>query len=155
MLSLLHLEGGTCTLMETELHSFWLYDLPEDLSPLSINGSHLHKGRIDLPAQRAQDLLDGLDRAEHDTVLHVDQTPAPHGLEHLRIEQLGQRQPTGLGCRALGLATCRLDPLAIVGQQSCHVFLESIREKQWYTVRSQHLVVYPKSADNSISAKTG
>jgi hypothetical protein len=31
---------GTSTLMETELQSLWFCDLPEDISPLSINGSH-------------------------------------------------------------------------------------------------------------------
>jgi hypothetical protein len=50
MLSLLHLEGGTCTLMETELQSLWLCDLPEDISPLSINGSHGHINGILSPA---------------------------------------------------------------------------------------------------------
>src|SRR6266498_1989058 len=29
----------------TELHSFWLCGLPEDLGPLSTNGSHFDNGR--------------------------------------------------------------------------------------------------------------
>src|SRR3989442_14841553 len=33
----------------TELHSFWLCGLPEDLGPLSTNGSHLNGGRVDNP----------------------------------------------------------------------------------------------------------
>src|SRR5438093_12828814 len=43
----------------TELHSFWLCGLPEDLGPLSTNGSHFNEGRVDLPAVRGQHLLDG------------------------------------------------------------------------------------------------
>src|SRR5215831_13795183 len=46
--------------------------LPESQSFLSTNGSHLHKGGIDLPAAGRQPLLDRLQRAEHDPVLHAD-----------------------------------------------------------------------------------
>ena len=53
MRSLLHLEGGTCTLMETELQSLWLCDLPEDITPLSINGSHGHPPCILAPSLAA------------------------------------------------------------------------------------------------------
>ena len=49
----------------------------------------LNEGRVDLPAADRQYLLDRLQRAEHDPVLHADQTAPPHGLDHLRIEQLG------------------------------------------------------------------
>src|SRR2546422_8196456 len=62
-----------------------------------------HKRRIDLPAAGRQHLLDRLQRAEHNAVLHVDQAPAPYGLHYLRIEQRGQRRPARLGRRALGL----------------------------------------------------
>jgi hypothetical protein len=31
-------------------------------------------------------VLDGFQGAKHHAVLHVDQTPAPHGLDHLRIQ---------------------------------------------------------------------
>ena len=41
------------------------------------------------PSQRVQGALSGLDRAEDDVVIHVDQTPAPHRLDYLGIEQLG------------------------------------------------------------------
>src|SRR5215467_7041280 len=34
---------------KTELHSFWLCGLPEDLGPLSTNGSHLDIRRVDDP----------------------------------------------------------------------------------------------------------
>jgi hypothetical protein len=47
-----------------------------------------HKRGVALLAQWAQSLLEGLKRAEHDAVLHVDQTAALHGLDHLRVEQL-------------------------------------------------------------------
>src|SRR5438552_17840248 len=51
-------------------------------------------------------------RAKHDAVLHADQTAAPHGLDHLRIEQPGQghrseehtselQSPDHLVCRLL------------------------------------------------------
>src|SRR5712692_8110241 len=69
----------------TELHSFWLCGLPEDLGPLSTNGSHLHEGRVDLPPQWGQHMIDGFQRAEHHAVLHADQASAPHGLNDLRI----------------------------------------------------------------------
>jgi len=46
MLSLLHLEGGAYTLMETELQSLGLRGLPEDPSPLSTNGSHGNSNAI-------------------------------------------------------------------------------------------------------------
>src|SRR6058998_2558415 len=58
----------------TELHSFWLCGLPEDLGPLSTNWSHLHEGRVDLPAVGRQHLLDCLNHAEHRAVAHPDQT---------------------------------------------------------------------------------
>src|SRR2546428_8044751 len=43
----------------------------------------LDEGRIDLPAMSRQHLLDRTEGAEDDAVLHVDQTPAPHRLDHL------------------------------------------------------------------------
>src|SRR5712691_10428406 len=64
----------------TELHSFWLCGLPEDLGPLSTNGSHLDEGGVALPAAGRQHLLDRLQRAAHDPVSHADQAPPPHGL---------------------------------------------------------------------------
>jgi hypothetical protein len=42
-----------------------------------------HKLGVDLTAPRAQYLLDGLDRAEHDAVAHAYEAPAAHGLDHL------------------------------------------------------------------------
>jgi len=60
----------------------------------------LDKGRLDLPATGRQHLLDGLQGAEHHAGAHADQTPAPHGLDHLGIEQLWLRHPARLGHRA-------------------------------------------------------
>src|SRR5262245_55000477 len=104
MLSLLHLEGGPCTLMETELHSFWLYGLPEDLSPLSPNGSHLNERCVDLPAAGREHLLHRLEGLAYHTVAPSYQASPAHGLEPLRIEPLGQRHPARFRRRALGPA---------------------------------------------------
>src|SRR5215471_12942006 len=89
---------------KTELHSFWLCGLPEDLGPLSTNGSHLDEGGVDLPAACRQHLLDRLQQAEHNPVPHTDQTAPPHSLDHLRIEQLRQRHPAWLRGGAFRLA---------------------------------------------------
>src|SRR4029453_18096933 len=88
----------------------------------------LDEGRIDLPAMCRQHLLDRTEGAEDDAVLHVDQTPAPHRLDHLSIEQLGLRHPARLGRWACGLTACRLHPLPIVRQEGCHILLEAISE---------------------------
>ena len=48
----------------------------------------LHKRCVDLPAQRHQHLIDGLERAEDHAVRDVDEAPTPRGLDHLRVEQL-------------------------------------------------------------------
>ena len=61
----------------------------------------LDEGRIDLPATGRQPLLDGLTRAAPDPVPHPHQTTAPHGLDHLRLEQLRERHPARLGRWAL------------------------------------------------------
>src|SRR6266571_6589651 len=97
----------------TELHSFWLCGLPEDLGPLSTNGSHLNEGRVDVPAVRGQHLLDGRQRAEHDAVAYADQAPPAHGLDDLRIEQLRQGHPAGRGCWTFVLSTRELYPLPV------------------------------------------
>src|SRR4029077_5706022 len=65
----------------------------------------LDEGRLDLPAMCRQHLLDRTEGAEDDAVLPVDQTPAPHGLHHLCIEQLRQRHPARFRCGPLGLAS--------------------------------------------------
>ena len=73
----------------------------------------LHKGGVDLPTAGRQHLLDRLQRAEHDAVLHVDQAPAPHGLDHLRIEQL--RAAASSAAWALDLG-----PGGVAGAPSTH-----------------------------------
>jgi hypothetical protein len=78
----------------------------------------LHKRGIDLTPQWAEHLLDRLDRAEHDAVLHVDEVPASHRLDHLRIEQLWPGHPAGLGRWTFVLTACWLHPVPIVGQQA-------------------------------------
>src|SRR5262249_28200151 len=74
----------------------------------------LYQRGIDLPAQRTQHLIDGLERTEDYAVLQVDQAPAPYGLDHLRIAQRGQWHPAWLGPRASGLVALRLHPVPIV-----------------------------------------
>jgi hypothetical protein len=98
-----------------------------------------HKRRIDRPAAGRQHRLERLQRVEHDAVLHVDQALAPHGLPHLRIEQLGQRYPARLGGRACGLAPGRLSPLPIVGEQGRHVLAEPSGQQQRSAVGRPHL----------------
>src|SRR2546430_13865811 len=70
----------------------------------------LHERRVDLPAAGRQHLLDRLQRAEDDAVAHPDQTPAPHGLDHLRIEELGPGHPAGLRRGTFFLAAWWLAP---------------------------------------------
>src|SRR6516165_12746099 len=52
--------------------------------------------RVDLPAAGRQYLLGRRQGAEHHAVAHPYQTPAPPGLDHLRIEELGPWHPTRL-----------------------------------------------------------
>src|SRR5882724_5555073 len=51
----------------------------------------LYEGRVDLPAQQGQNRLDRLQGAKYHAVLHVDQAPTPHRLDHRRGEPRGQR----------------------------------------------------------------
>src|SRR4029434_1040313 len=73
-----------------------------------------HEGRVNLPTAGRQHVLDPLECAEHHAVLHGDETPAAHGLDHLRIEQLGQGHPARLGRCSCGLTAWELHPLPIV-----------------------------------------
>src|SRR4030095_16515765 len=64
----------------TELQGSYLpCGLPGSRSFLSTNGSHLNEGGIDLPVVGGQDLLDRLQRPEHDASTDPHQTPAPCG----------------------------------------------------------------------------
>src|SRR2546428_5913097 len=76
----------------------------------------LYEGRVDLPAQQGQNLIDRLQGAKYHAVLHVAQAPPPNSLDHLRGEPRGQRHPARLGLGAFGLATWRLPPGPRVGQ---------------------------------------
>src|ERR1700756_2695977 len=64
----------------------------------------LHEGRVDVPPEWGQDVVDGLRGAKHHAVAHPYQPPAPHGLDHLRVEELGQWPPARLGGRAWRLS---------------------------------------------------
>jgi hypothetical protein len=46
----------------------------------------LYERGVDVPPQWGEDVLDGLQGAKHHAVAHADQTPAPHGFDHLHIE---------------------------------------------------------------------
>src|SRR5256886_11700143 len=93
-----------------------------------------HKRRIDLPAAGRQHLLDRLQRAEHDAVRHVDQAPAPHGLHHLRIEELGPWHPARLGRWTGSLTARELHPLPIVGEDRKSTRLNSSHSQISYAV---------------------
>src|SRR6266705_752395 len=110
----------------TELHSFWLCGLPEDLGPLSTNGSHLDEGCVDLPAVRGQPVLHRRQGTEDHPMAHPHQAPSAYHLDHLRIEQTRQGYPAGLGGGPGGLAARRLHPAAIVRQQRRGILLEAI-----------------------------
>ena len=94
----------------------------------------LHKGRVDLPATRCQHVVDTIERAAHHPVRHADQAPSAYRLHHVRLEQLWQGHPAGLGPRACGLTPLRLYPGAKMCQHRRHGFLESIRQTQGSTV---------------------
>src|SRR5206468_6811192 len=64
--------------------------------------------------------------AKDHALTHPDQPAPPHGLHHLRIEQLRYRHPPGLRRGAFGLAAWWLDPLAAMGQQRGGILLEAI-----------------------------
>src|SRR5712691_3548682 len=93
-----------------------------------------NEGGVDLPAAGRQYLIDSLQRAEHHPVLHVHEAPPAYGLDHLRIEELGQWHPTRLRGWPGGLAALRLHPLPIVRQQRRDVRPKAVRQEEGYTV---------------------
>src|SRR5215510_12604734 len=88
----------------------------------------LHKGGVDVPTKRSQEVIDGLEEAKHPTELHSDETSPSHGFDHVRLEQLRQGHPTRLGGRAWRLPAWWLYPLPVVGQQGGHVLAKAIGE---------------------------
>ena len=98
-----------------------------------------HQRGVDVPAQRAQNLIDGLDRAEDHTVHDVDSSLTPRGLDHLRIEQLRQGDPARLGQRPCGLTPRRLHPVPRGGEQGRRVLSQSIGHKERRTIGRQYL----------------
>jgi len=89
----------------------------------------LDKAWVDLPPSLGQDRLDGLCRAEYDTVCDPDDVPAPVALDHLRLEQPGQRHPAWLGLGPFVMTALGLEPAAVVGNQRGEIFAKPIGEK--------------------------
>jgi hypothetical protein len=98
-----------------------------------------HKRCIHLPAAGGQDLLDGPLRAKHHAVLHLDEAPSPHGLDHLRIEQLRQWHPAWLGGRTCGLFSRRLHPAPEMRHDGGEIIRLSIAQKERHTTGRQQL----------------
>src|SRR5262245_60802577 len=113
--------------------------LPGSRSFLSINGSHFHECRVDLPATGGQHLLHSLTRSEDHPVTDAYQAPAPRRFDDLRIEQLGQRHPARLGHRACSLAARRLYPGAEMAQQRGPIFLQPVGQEQRDATRREYL----------------
>src|SRR5215471_8613890 len=61
----------------TELHSFWLCGLPEDLGPLSTNGSHFDVRGVahPVPLRAASEPLDACWRTIHNPAVGLDHPP--------------------------------------------------------------------------------
>src|SRR6266705_5412090 len=95
--------------------------------------------RVALPAVRGEPLLDRLQGAEHDAVAYADQAPPAHRLDDLRIEELRQGHPAGLGRWTCVVSTWELYPLPVVGEQRGQIVFEPIGEKQRDTAWRQHL----------------
>src|SRR5215831_17102280 len=70
---------------------------------------------------------------------HAHQAPLAYRLDHLRIEQPGQRHPAWLGRRPLVLAAWWLHPLTEMGEERRGVLLEAVRQEEWHTAGCQHL----------------
>src|SRR6266571_9245014 len=70
-------------------------DSPSDRRHMLTDGEveAFNEGRVDLPAAGREYLLDGLQGPEDHPVAHPHQAPPAYRLDHLRIEQPGQRHP--------------------------------------------------------------
>src|SRR5215472_17483185 len=76
----------------------------------------LHKGGLDGPAASRQDLLDGQPGAEHHAVGDPNETSTPIRLDHLCVEERGQRHPTWLRSWSFVLAPFGVYPMAKMRQ---------------------------------------
>jgi hypothetical protein len=92
-----------------------------------------HKGGVDLSATGRQDLRDRQLGAAHHAVLHPDHTTMPVLLDHLRLEEPRERQPTGLGPRPFVVATLRVNPPAKVAPDSRAIPLAAIAKPSRHT----------------------
>src|SRR5437667_2934859 len=79
--------------MKTELQSTRLCDLPEDLRPLSINGSHFDVRGVDHPAalRAAPEGLDTRGRAINDAAFGRDHAPPRVTFDHLGEQDVTPR----------------------------------------------------------------
>ena len=98
-----------------------------------------HKRRIDLPAAGCSHLLHHLQGTEAHPVAPPHRAPPAYRLDHLRLEQPGQRPPVGLGRWTFARAVWWLHPVPIVCQQGRPILPKTISEKQRGTVGGQDL----------------
>src|SRR6266581_7048458 len=73
----------------------------------------LYESGVDVPALRSQYLINGLQRAKHDAMVHPHQATAANDFNDLRVEQPGPWHPPGLERWPVGVAPCRLPPVSI------------------------------------------
>src|SRR5262249_46351796 len=75
----------------------------------------LHEGRVDVPTQWGEHVINGLQGATYHPMLPLHQTPSAHSLDDLGVEELWPWHPAGLGGWPFVLAPRRLPPVAVVG----------------------------------------
>jgi hypothetical protein len=116
-------------------------DAPADRGDMLTAGEvhTLNEGRVDVPTQRRQDLLDSGQGAEDHPVADTNQASAPVRFDHLGIAQLRYGHPARLGHGACGLPSRWRHPMTHVGPQCHGVFPESIRAQQGAPVGRQDL----------------
>src|SRR5215470_17687420 len=86
----------------TELHSFWLCGLPEDLGPLSTNGSHLNVGRINhyVPLLPVSERLHACWGPIDNAALNLDHPPPLIALDDLSDQDMAPRTQLWSSARA-------------------------------------------------------
>jgi hypothetical protein len=97
------------------------------------------KRRMDLPATDGQNGLPRCFRAAYDAVLHRDAAAPSRGVDHLRVEQLGQGQPTRLEPRALVLAPWRRHPVPVMRHEGRQVGGVASTPTEWHPARRHPL----------------